>query len=222
MSAGETAAHQRLKGLALGWAVNAGLSIAALEVRVPRSGYRVDVAAYARGTKHQAVRTALFECKQARADLLQDSRAEVAPRERLAGLLARRAKLEDLIAEHRPDLRRGETLFPEFDSIDATGLRHETYAAIIGEIATLQRRLLHGVKFEKLRRYQAADALYLVVEEGIFAADEIPAGWGLLARKGDMLQAVRPPLRLSPSPEARVKLLENIALVACYTGKRSD
>ena len=214
MAAGETAAHRRLKELARDWARESGLAITALEVRVPRSGYRVDVAAYALGTKHHPPRTALFECKQARADLLKDARAEAATRERLTGLLAHRARLEALIAEHRPDLRRGDMLFPEFDSLDPAGLRHEAYAAVINEIATLQRRLLYGVKFEKLRRYLAADALYLVVDEGIFAADEIPAGWGLLVRQGDALRAERPPLRLSPAPEMRLALLENMAAAA--------
>jgi hypothetical protein len=85
---------------------------------------------------------------------------------------------------------------------------------VIEEIATLQRRQLHGLKFEKLRRYEAADALYLVVDEGIFAADEIPAGWGLLVRQGDSLRAVRPPLQLSPAPETRLALLENMAAAA--------
>jgi len=215
MPAGETAAHRELKRLALAWAAEAGFEIGAAEVRVPRSGFRADVAAYARGRKNRPIRTALFECKQARADLLKDSRAETETRRKLAALLERRTNLERMLAEHRPDLRRGEELFPEFDAIDTAGLRHDTYAAVIEEIAALQRRLLHGVKFEKLRRYAAADALYLVVEDGIFAEAEIPAGWGLLVRAGDQLQPVRPPLRLHPAPESRVALLENIAAVAC-------
>lgn len=215
MPAGETAAHQLLKRLALQWAAGAGFGIAATEVKVPRSGYRADVAAYARGTRQSPVRTALFECKQARADLLKDARAERAAREQLAGLLERRARLEALLAEHRPDLRRGETLFPEFDTIDTSGLRHDTYAAVIEEITVLQRRLLHGVKFEKLRRYAAADVFYLVVEPDIFAEAEIPAGWGLLVRAGDALVLARPPLPAAPAAEARIALLENIAAAAC-------
>lgn len=223
MSAGETAAHRELKRLTLAWARAAGFAIAAAEVRVPRSGFRADVAAYARGAQGKETRTALFECKQARADLLKDARAERETREQLTALLARRAKLEEMLAEHRPDLRRGETLFPEFDSIDTAGLRHDTYAAIIDEIATLQRRRLHGVKFDKLRRYAAADTLYLVVEEGIFADAEIPAGWGLLVRErgGETLQLVRPPLRLAPAPTVRVALLENIAIAVCRMPHRA-
>jgi hypothetical protein len=215
MSAGETVAHQRLKTLAIRWAVEAGFSISATEVRIPHSSFRADVAGYARGTRQHPVRTAIFECKQARADLLKDARAEAGTRESLAALLTRRTQLEQMIAEHRPDLRRGDSLFPEFDSIDFGALRHETYAAVIDEIAALQRRLLHGVKFDRLRRYAAADFLYLVVEDNIFAAAEIPAGWGLLVRHDDQLKLERPPLQLSPAPEARVALLENIATAAC-------
>ena len=84
MSTGETVAHLRLKALAIRWALEAGFAITAAEVRVPRSGFRVDVAAYARGATQQPARTAVFECKQARADLLKDSRAENATREQLA------------------------------------------------------------------------------------------------------------------------------------------
>ncbi len=46
MPAGETAAHRELKRLAMAWAGEVGFDIVASEVRVPRSGFRADVAAY--------------------------------------------------------------------------------------------------------------------------------------------------------------------------------
>ncbi|HVU25247.1 MAG TPA: hypothetical protein VHE13_14055 [Opitutus sp.] len=211
MSAGETERHRELKRLALGWAQANGLAIAATEVRVPKCGYRADVAACSRGS---ARRAAVFECKQARADLLKDAHAEAATRRKLDELLARRAKLEELLAVHRPDLRRGETLWPEFDTWDFSGLEHQAYRAVLETIATLQARVLHGVKFAKMFRYRCADFLYLVVEEGIFAAAEIPAGWGLLMRKGDMLELARRPAALDAAPEQRLALLESIAVAA--------
>ncbi len=222
MPAGETAAHSRLKQLALQWAATNGFPIGTTEVRLPRSGYRVDASAYRPARHGASVATVVFECKQARADLLKDSAAAQPTRDRLTELLARRAKLEELLAMHRPDLRKGETLFPEFDAFDFSTLRHEGYAEVIDEIATLQRRLLNGVKFEKIRQYRAADMLYLVVEDGIFAEAEIPAGWGLLVRREEQLMLARPPLWLEPVPDARTALLENIALAACRRGQRAD
>jgi hypothetical protein len=221
MVRGETESHARLKRLALAWARANGFGIAACEVRVPKSGYRADVVAVSRGVsllrqgfEGQGRRTAVFECKQARADLLKDAHAEAETKRKLAELLARRAKLEELLAMHRPDLRRGEALFPEFDSWDFSGLEHATYRDVLGELATLQGRVLNGTKFSKMFRYRCADFLYLVVEENIFAEAEIPAGWGLLVRCGEELALARPPVALDAAEEQRIALLENIAMVA--------
>lgn len=218
MPAGESASHARLKILALAWAQANGLPIAAPEVRMPRSGYRVDVAACARGP---AGRTAVFECKQARSDLLKDSHAERATRDRLAELLQRRTTLEALMSTHRPDLRRGESLFPEFDAWDFSGLEHRTYRAVLARIATLQARVIRGTKFSRMVRYRCADVLYLVSEEGIFAPAEIPAGWGLLVRTGDQLVLKRPPAALDSAAEQRAALLESIAVAGTRAVNRA-
>lgn len=207
----ETENHLRLKALALAWARANDFTIAACEVRVPRSGFRADLAASSRGT---ARRTAVFECKQARADLLKDAHAEADTKRRLAELIERRRKLEELLAGHRPDLRKGEALFAEFDAWDFSGLEHRTYRDVLAELATVQTRVLKGTKFSKMFRYRCADFLYLVVEEDIFAEAEIPAGWGLLVRRGELLVLARPPAALDPLPEHRLALLENIALAA--------
>jgi len=208
MARGETNAHAALKRLAFAWAQASGFALAATEVRVPRSGYRTDVAACSRGAGR---RTAVFECKQARADLLKDAHAEAATRRRLAELTERRNKLEALLATHRPDLRRGEALFPEFDAWDFSGLEHRTYRAVLAELAAVQARVLKGTKFSKMFRYRCADFLYLVVEENIFAEAEIPAGWGLLVRRGGSLDLARPPVALDAGAEQRIALLEAIA-----------
>lgn len=220
MARGESAEHRKLKALALAWVRANGWAIAAPEVRVPHSGFRADVAAYAprRGQPQKGgdplagTRTAILECKQARSDLLKDSHPEAATRDRLAELQERRAKLEELLAVHRPDLRRGESLFPEFDAWDFSGLEHRTYRDVLAELATMQTRMLQGTKFAKMFRYRCADVLYLVAEDGIFAAAEIPAGWGLLVRRGEALELARPPVALDSSPAQRLALLESLAL----------
>ncbi|MEY2880075.1 MAG: hypothetical protein RLZZ15_2455 [Verrucomicrobiota bacterium] len=211
MRGGETQQHRELKRLALAWARANGFAIAAAEVRVPRSGYRADVAACSRGAGR---RTAVFECKQARADLLKDAHAETATREKLAGLIARRAKLEELLATHRPDLRRGEALWAEFDSWDFSGLEHAAYREVLAELATVQERARHGTKFARMFRYRCADFLYLVAEEDIFAEAELPAGWGLLVRRGETLALARRPVALEATETQRLALLENIAVAA--------
>ena len=208
MSAPESERHRRLKCLAAEWAKANGFPVSACEVRVPRSGYRADVAA---GGHDVEAATALFECKQARADLLKDAHAEAATRAELAALVERRQRLEALLAQHRPDLRRGEALWPEYDTWDFSGLEHRGYRDVLAGIDTLRRRVRSGTKFSRLHRYQCADVLYLVVEDNIYAEAEIPVGWGLLVRADDGLRLVRPPARLTPSAEQRKALLERIA-----------
>ena len=220
MGSAETERHQTLKALAIVWAQANGFAIAGTEVRVPESGYRADVAAYAPLGTDRTARTAIFECKQARADLLKDAHAEAATRRQLGELLARRAKLEELLAVHRPDLRRGEALFPEFDTWDFSGLEHRTYRDVLAELAKVQGRVLKGTKFAKMFRYGCADFLYLVAEDNIFAEAEIPAGWGLLVRRGGDLALARPPVALDAAPARRQALLENIALAATRVANR--
>ena len=166
---------------------------------------------------------ALYQTQALRASRSQrngPAHAEAETQRRLAELIARRANLEELLAVHRPDLRRGEALFPEFDSWDFSGLEHATYRDVLAELATLQARVLKGTKFAKMFRYRCADFLYLVVEENIFAEAEIPAGWGLLVRRGDELALARPPVALGAAETQRIALLENIALAATRAGVR--
>jgi hypothetical protein len=206
-SAGETTSHRELKGLALAWAQANGFQIGAAEVRVPRSGFRADVAAC---REPEAARTAVFECKQARSDLLKDAHPEGATRQRLQELLARRQQLEALLAVHRPDLRRGEALWPEYDTWDFSQLEHKTYRRVLAELDTVQRRIHGGLKFSKMFRYRCADFLYLVVEDDIFAPAEIPAGWGLLIRRRDRLDLARPAADLAATAAQRHALREAI------------
>lgn len=209
MTRGETQAHAELKRLALAWAQANGFVVCAGEVRVPKSGYRADVAACSRGASR---RTAVFECKQARADLLKDAHAELATRLKLSELTERRRALEAMFTTHCPDLRRGDALWPEYDSWDFSRLEHHAYRAVLAELEMVQRRVIRGTKFSRMFRWRCADFLYLVVEDGIFAEAEVPAGWGLLKRVGAELQLARAPVALDADETQRLALLEAIAL----------
>ena len=89
---------------------------------------------------------------------------------------------------------------------------------MLAELAKWQARGRGGTKFSKMFRYRCADFLYLVAEDGIFAEAEIPAGWGLLVRRGGELALARPPVALDAAPEQRVRLLEMIAVSATRAG----
>jgi hypothetical protein len=157
--------------------------------------------------------------------LLKDAHAEAATRSRLAELVERRRMLEEMLAVHRPDLRRGEALWPEYDAWDFSALEHRAYRGLLAELETLQRRVLRGTKFSKMFRYRCADFLYLVVEDGIFAEAEIPAGWGLLVRRvtesGEELRLARSPAILDAAPQQRTALLEMIALAGTRAVNRA-
>lgn len=196
MIRGETERHRELKRLALAWALARGLDLAALEVRIPRSGYRADVAA-AGGFDGPCV---LFECKQSREDLRRDAHDEAAARARWEALTRRARALDELLAAHCPALRRGEALWPEFDTWDFSGLQHRGRRALAVARTAAERRMRDGTKFSRLRRYRAADELYLVVEADCFAPADLPAGWGLLVRTGPE-EAGPDGLRLERAPE---------------------
>jgi hypothetical protein len=211
MSTGESEAHKNLKRLAFEWAISSGLRFAGCEVRIPRSPYRADVAAMSRKPASRDPSVALFECKQCRADFLRDCANEVEMRTEAESLARRLDALRESIAVHRPDLRRGESLFAEYDSYDLTGLRHETFHRLEDELATLQRKLITSIKFSRLHKYHAAEFLYLVTEVGVIHPYEVPVGWGWLVREGDKLVTAQLPMRHRISDDTSRRWLENIA-----------
>jgi hypothetical protein len=220
MKSGETTAHLELKRLAFGWALEHGLPLAACEVRVPRSGYRADVVAASRHPLEESGVVALFECKQCRSDLIRDDADEPVVRDRTVELARRVSELRSLIAVHRPDLRRGESLFAEFDEYDLNGLRHDTLHALERELRVLQSKLANGVKFARLSRYHAADHLYLVTEPEIVSPCEVPVGWGWLVREDDQLVLRQPPVRHRTALDLRALWLESIAIAGTRSTRR--
>jgi hypothetical protein len=217
----ESAIHRELKRLALEWAMAHRLLLAATEVRLPRSHYRADVATATPRALAGNAFTAVFECKASRADFLRDSAPEAGAVEKIDQLRERLAALRAMIGNHRPDLRRGEELFPEFDAIDLRGLRHDTHDKLEGELALAQRKLYDGTKFAKLGRWRAASLLYLVAEEGLCAPTELPDGWGLLVRRAATLELVVQPRLRDTTPEERVALIERIAAAAAARERKA-
>lgn len=208
---GETAAHLALKRLSVEWALAHRLALCATEVRLPRCNYRADVAASTPRITASNAKTAVFECKASRADFLRDGASESGLRGEIVELTQRVQSLRGMIGAHRPDLRCGDELFPEFEAIDLRGTRHDMHDRLTARLRVAQNKLREGTKFSKLARWRSADLLYLVSEDEIVEAYEVPDGWGLLVREGDQLTLrIKPVLNLTTA-EHRIQLVERIA-----------
>jgi hypothetical protein len=218
----ESQRHVTLKTLALEWALAQGLSLAATEVSFPHRRFRVDAAACCPVRKvpsrrpveslHSVLKAAaIFECKQARGDLIRDNQRRELMAGRLRTLQSRREKLESLLQLHLPHLSNGESLFPEFDSYRLREHRHDGYRRLVRHIDTAKRSVLHGTKFDRLLSYRMANLHYLVVEESLLHSHEAPTGWGLLVRSGGELQLIAKPVWQDIGLEHQLVFLQRIA-----------
>jgi len=208
---GETDAHLRLKRLAFLWAQTNGYSACAMEVSLPQCRYRADVAAYRSRSRQPGV-TAIFECKQAPADLRRDNCCSAATRERLRSVSRRREVLEKHLRIHYPTLRTGDSLFPEYDSHDFSGIGHRNYGRVLREFAALQNHLNGGTKFECLVRYRCANLFFLVLPNALFCESDVPLGWGVLTETNGSLSLPRKPVWHDNAAESSLRFLQRIAI----------
>ncbi len=225
MPGGESTIHLNLKRLAIGWAQTQGFHIAAPEVSAPSlGGCRLDAAAYRpeHGPGSKKVErlgvTAIFECKQARADFLRDSRSREAILERLRKLHERKLVYEESMKLYYPTLRNGDCLFPDLDSYRFESSDYEPYNNLVAEIATLSRRLHAQTKFARLLQWRAANLHYVVAEPDVAQPHELPVGWGLLIRREGALELAVPAVWQDASEEQRWALLLRIAISGTKTG----
>lgn len=208
---GETAQHARLKRLALIWAQAQGFSACAMEVSLPKCRYRADVAAHRRQRK-QIGSTAIVECKQALSDLRRDNCHREAAFQRLELICKRRQILEARLRAHYPNLRNGDSLFPEFDFQNFSAIGHRGYVHLLRDLRAVQNRLYDCTKFDKLIRYRCANLFFLVLPEELFREPEIPVGWGALVESNGVLTLKRKPTWHDTTAEDQIALLQRIAI----------
>jgi hypothetical protein len=219
----ETAQHRELKRRALAWAWERGYRLAAQEVSLPQLRFRIDVAAYrpetaavqtpnGRRTRAPVLgTTAIFECKQARSDFLNDGRRIALLTQRLAILAARKTRHEVRLRLQFPSLRNGDTLFSEYESCDYAHSGDELYLRDLRQLETAARQLHAQTKFEKLTQWHAANLHYIVAEPGLLRPHELPDGWGLLVRNETGLDLVAKPRWHEVSESSRLTMLQQIA-----------
>ena len=219
---GETPRHLGLKTLAAQWAAEQGFPFVAPEVSFPHRRFRVDLAACAPARKVPSRKpvshlssvlkaAVVFECKQARGDLIRDNKRRMPLSERLKTLEARKRRLESLLHLHLPHLANGEALFPEFDSYRLREHNHTGYEKLLREIRIARRGIFDGTKFDRLLNYKIANSHYLVAEEKLLEPHEVPVGWGLLLRRGENLELVLEPLWQPIGVEEQLIFLQRIS-----------
>ena len=222
MAREETPNHLALKSLALTWAAEQGMSLGAPEVSFPHRRFRVDAAAclLEREVPAREPSTALtsvlkiaavFECKQVRCDLIRDSKKRETLTQRLETLEYRRRALEDLLKIHHPHYANGESLFREFDSYRLDECEHEGYRRLVRHISVAKRGIIKGTKFDRLFSYRLANLHYLVVEDKLIKSHEVPSGWGLLVRRGEVLSLAEQPAWQEINVEEQLVFLQRIA-----------
>ena len=217
---GETAAHARLKRLALIWSQQNGYSACALEVSLPRCRYRADVAAYRAG-KSGVAATAVFECKQCLVDLRRDNGCTSTTLCRLEKVHQRRETLERNLRVHYPALRIPDSLFAEFDSHNFEAIEHRGYKQVLRQTRTLQNKLFDAAKFEALVRYRCANLFFLVLPNELFREPEIPIGWGALVESDGELVLARKPTWHEMDERNQVALLHRIARAGTRIANRT-
>jgi len=219
---GETARHLSLKGLAMNWASQQGLTFVAPEVSFPHRRFRVDVAACAPTKKAPSrkpvasisavLKTAvIFECKQGRGDLIRDTKRRALLSERLKTLEVRRIRLEALLHLHLPHLANGESLFSEFDSYRLREYNHSGYKKLVRQIRISKRGVLDCTKFDRLMGYKIANLHYLVAEDKLIEPHELPVGWGLLVRRDEKLELIEKPVWQAIGIEEQLVFIQRIA-----------
>jgi hypothetical protein len=216
---GESRIHRYLKEQAFLWAYDRGFRCCAMEVRAPRSPFRIDVAAIRLNRSQGESTVAVFECKQSRQDLDRDNQQQNELRAQLKTLQERREKLESLLAVHYPTLRTSDSLFPEWATFDFSAIDHPTYNQTIKKIVCIQRQLFENTKFDLMTRYKLGNLHYLVTPPELLYKREVPLGWGLLeADKTNTIVEKCAPTRFSGVD--MLQWLERIAKALTLQGVR--
>lgn len=234
---GESQAHRDLKRLALVWAQTNGFRIAAAEVSLPNHRVRMDVAAY----KPQRAReaqcdertrklrlasntkvgvTAVFECKASATDFIRDARSMKATLERLKALHGKKERAEEELRIYYPSIRNGDSLFPEYETLNFERPGYERYEKIMREFRQLTDRLHCNTKFDRLAKYGVANLFYVVAEPAAICSHALPCGWGLLERAGNELMLKAKPHWHDVADDDRLAFFQRIALAATRSVNR--
>jgi len=178
----------------------------------------------------QPIRTMLVQCHLERDECWPDCirSAEILPK--LKALKAELVQVQETIRHEEPQLRDDDALFEEYAEWRYEDSANRHYHHLRRAIEKLEHGLYHGTKFERIRRAQVADLLYLAVPAGMVEPDELADGWGLLWIEQDLsVRQMAVPESRDCLPSNRMHLIQNLAtacrdhtLLAHGVGRKKD
>jgi hypothetical protein len=133
---------------------------------------------------------------------------------RLKTLHERKSRAENELRLYYPSIRNGDSLFPEYDTLDFTRPGYERYERVVAEISRLSARLQGNTKFDRLAEWGVANLRYIVAEPAAVHGHDSPPGWGLLIRDGGSLQTAIRPIWRDVGETHRFALFQRIAVAA--------
>ena len=176
--------QRELQRAALAWLASGFPTAAATRVPTRLIKFRADAAAFwstpGKNRLLQPERTVLVEARATRSSCWPECSGseEIVPQLRLEQ--ERRQAIEAEIRIREPHLRDSDVLFPEIEYWDYSGTRNPEYKICLRKIREYERALYRGSRFERIRRANVANELYLAVPEGLIHPNELAEGWGLL------------------------------------------
>lgn len=208
--------QRELQRAALAWLASGFPTAAATRVPTRLIKFRADAAAFwstpGKNRLLQPERTVLVEARATRSSCWPECSGseEIVPQLRLEQ--ERRQAIEAEIRIREPHLRDSDVLFPEIEYWNYSGTKNPEYKLCLRKIRDYERALYRGSRFERIRRANVANELYLAVPEGLIHPNELAEGWGLLyvSRNLSVTVAKRALPRECPQ-ENMLHLSQNIA-----------
>ena len=164
------------------------------------------------GAELQPEKTVLIETRTTRFSCWPECST---PEEIAAELRRERELQKEIEAEIRrtePHLLDTGVLFPEIEYWDYEETVNPAYKECLGRIRNYETALYQGSRFERLRRANVANELYLAVPEGLLKPEEVAQGWGLLYVSRKLkISVVKQADRVECPQENMLHLSQNIA-----------
>jgi hypothetical protein len=203
----------------LGWMLKKKPSGMGLLVPTRISRFLADVAAFwsspisINGKKYLApVKSAIVEIRNDREQCWPDFGTKDELLELLKIKREEKKRLQAHIRLTESDLKMNDNLFPEYENWNYRGTKDKDYHLCLRKINDVELALYNGSKFEKIRRAELADYLYLAVPEGEVEPHELADGWGLLYVKKDLsVTEIKAPSFWNCSLEKKYHLVQNIS-----------